>query len=74
VRHPDSGQTVAQVIHTFGRKDELDREALVRLCRSIARVCGLKVEDPRWASVQVSLYISAPFNTLITPLPPVDLT
>ena len=46
VRHPNSGQTVAQVIHTFGRKDELDREALVRLCRSIARVCGLKVEDP----------------------------
>ena len=51
VRHPvlrylSSGQTVAQVIHTFGRKDELDREALVRLCRSIARVCGLKVEDP----------------------------
>jgi Transposase DDE domain len=45
-RHPDSGQTVAQVIHTFGRADELDREALVRLCRSIARVCGLKVEDP----------------------------
>jgi hypothetical protein len=24
----------------------MDREALVRLCRSIARVCGLKVEDP----------------------------
>ena len=46
VRHPDSGQTVAQVIHTFGRADEMDREALVRLCRSIARVCGLKVEDP----------------------------
>ena len=45
-RHPDSGQTVAQVIHTFGRADEIDREALVRLCRSIARVCGLKVEDP----------------------------
>jgi transposase len=45
-RHPESGQTVAQVIHTFGRADEIDREALVRLCRSIARVCGLKVEDP----------------------------
>jgi len=45
-RHPDTGQTVAQVIHTFGRADALDREALVRLCRSIARVCGLKVEDP----------------------------
>jgi hypothetical protein len=46
VRHPESGQTVAEVIHTFGRADTLDREALVRLCRSIARVCGLKVEDP----------------------------
>jgi len=46
VRHPESGQTVAQVIHTFGRTDQLDREALVRLCRSIGRVCGLKVEDP----------------------------
>ena len=45
-RHPESGQTVAQVIHTFGRADELDRQALVRLCRSIARVCGLTVEDP----------------------------
>jgi hypothetical protein len=45
-RHPDSGQTVAQVIHTVGRADELDREALVRLGRSIARVCGVKVEDP----------------------------
>jgi len=46
VRHPDSGQSVAQVIHTFGRSDQLDRDALVRLCRSIARVCGLDVQDP----------------------------
>jgi transposase len=45
-RHPETGQTVAQVIHTFGRADALDRAALVRLCRSIARVCGLTVEDP----------------------------
>ncbi len=46
IRHPESGHSVAQVIHTFGRSDELDREALVRLCRSIARVCGLEVRDP----------------------------
>jgi hypothetical protein len=32
--------------HPYLRADELDHEALVRLCRSIARVCGVKVEDP----------------------------
>ncbi len=46
VRHPGSGTPTAQVLHTFGRADELDREVLVRLCRSIARVCGLDVFDP----------------------------
>jgi hypothetical protein len=28
------------------RADQLDRDCLVRLCRSIARVCGLRVVDP----------------------------
>lgn len=46
VRDPDSGRPVADVIHNFGRADQLDREQLVRLCRSIARVCGLEVRDP----------------------------
>ena len=46
VRDPDSGRAVADVLHNFGRADELDREQLVRLCRSIARVCGLEVRDP----------------------------
>ena len=46
VRHPTTGHTVAQVIHNFGRADQLAREDLVRLCRSIARVCGLEVSDP----------------------------
>lgn len=46
VRHADSGKPVAQILHNFGRADELDREALVRLCRSIARVCGVEVVDP----------------------------
>jgi len=46
-RHPETGRAVAKVIHNFGRADQLDREALVRLCRSIARVCGVEVIDPR---------------------------
>jgi hypothetical protein len=45
-RHPDTRKPVARIIHSFGRADELDRGQLVRLCNSIARVCGLKVIDP----------------------------
>jgi hypothetical protein len=45
VRHPNTGNTVAHVIHTFGRADQLKREGLVRLCRSIVRVCGLEVGE-----------------------------
>jgi len=45
-RHPDTRKSTARIIHSFGRADQLDREALVRLCRSIARVCGVEVVDP----------------------------
>ena len=45
-RHPETGKTVAKIIHSFGRADQLNRDALARLCRSIARVCGLSVIDP----------------------------
>jgi transposase len=45
-RHPETKKSVAKVIHSFGRADELDRDELVRLCRSIARVCGVTVLDP----------------------------
>lgn len=45
-RHPVTRKPVAKIIHNFGRVDQLDREQLVRLCRSIARVCGLTVLDP----------------------------
>lgn len=45
-RHPVTGKPVAKIIHNFGRTDQLDREELVRLCRSIARVCNLVVVDP----------------------------
>jgi transposase len=44
-RHPITKKPVAKVIHTFGRADELDREQLVRLCRSIARVCDIEIID-----------------------------
>lgn len=45
-RHPVTGKPVAKIIHNFGRTDQLDRDQLVRLCRSIARVCNLSVIDP----------------------------
>jgi transposase len=45
-RDPKSRKPVAKIIHNFGRADELDRTQLVRLCGSIARVCGLSVTDP----------------------------
>lgn len=45
-RHPVTRKPVAKIIHNFGRTDRLDRQQLVRLCRSIARVCGLTVVDP----------------------------
>ena len=45
-RHPETGKPVAHIIHSFGRADELERAHLVRLCQSVARVCGLQVIDP----------------------------
>ena len=44
-RHPVTKKPVAKVIHTFGRADQVDREQLVRLCRSIARVCDVEIID-----------------------------
>ncbi|MGH2687436.1 MAG: IS1634 family transposase [Actinomycetota bacterium] len=44
VRHPESGNPVAEVIHSFGREDMLDREALGRLVRSITRYLGPETE------------------------------
>lgn len=45
-RHPVTRKPVAEIIHNFGRADKLDRSELVRLCQSIARVCGLEISDP----------------------------
>jgi IS4 transposase len=39
-RHPDSGNSVAKVVHSFGREDQLDRQALARLVASVGRYLG----------------------------------
>jgi len=44
-RDPETRKPVAHIVHNFGRADQLDRDELVRLCRSIARVCDLEVID-----------------------------
>jgi len=44
-RHPESKNSVVRIIHSFGRADKLNREELLRLCQSIARVCDLKIVD-----------------------------
>ena len=36
-RHPETGNPVAKVIHSFGRADRVDRDALARLVSSISR-------------------------------------
>lgn len=33
----ENGQSQAEVVYSFGREDQLDREALARLVRSISR-------------------------------------
>jgi transposase len=45
-RHPETKVSTARVIHNFGRTDQLNRNELVKLCQSIARVCGVVVIDP----------------------------
>ena len=45
-RDPVTNTTVARIIHSFGRADQLNRDDLVRLIRSIARVCGITIIDP----------------------------
>jgi len=44
VRNPTTGSPVAEVIHSFGREDQLDRDALARLVRSISRYLGPEAE------------------------------
>lgn len=62
-RHPDSRKPVARIIHNFGRADKVDREQLVRLCKSIGRICGLEFTDPVADSIAIASAIG-PFDEL----------
>ena len=44
-RHPKTGVPMARVIHNFGRKDKVDKEALRRLVSSISRVLDQPTAD-----------------------------
>ena len=44
-RHSETGQSTPQIFCNFGRAGQIDRQQLVRLCHSIARVCELTIED-----------------------------
>ena len=50
-RNLETNTTVARIIHSFGRVDQLNRDDLVRLARSIARVCGITIIDPAAGNV-----------------------
>lgn len=43
---PEKRRPTAHIIHNFGRADALDREALLRLAKSISRVCHAGIEVP----------------------------
>jgi hypothetical protein len=43
---PQKKRPTAHIIHNFGRADALDRQALVRLARSISRVCNGGIDVP----------------------------
>jgi transposase len=44
-RDPVTKVSVPRIVYSFGRVDKLDRDALVRLCKSLARLCELEVVE-----------------------------
>lgn len=62
VRLPGRRNPVAQVIHSFGREDELDREALARLVRSISRFLEPGEQLAAVASDELCFLGSRPFG------------
>lgn len=54
-RHPTTGVSVAKVIHNFGRKDKVDKDALARLVSSISRVLDQSMTDSSVASSEVEI-------------------
>jgi hypothetical protein len=58
----EAGQSVAKVIHSFGREDQVDREALARLVRSISRVLEPGQQLATQASEELAFVGSAPWG------------
>ena len=57
---PAAKQAKATVIHSFGREDELDRDALARLVRSITRYIDPDQGREATASPELSFLASRP--------------
>jgi hypothetical protein len=62
VRLPGRRNPVAQVIHSFGREEELDRQALARLVRSISRFLEPSEQPQAAASEELRFLDSRPFG------------
>ena len=60
VRHPGSGNSVAKVLHSFGREDQLDRDALAALVASINRYLGVDDTGPQTDDVVEPVSADAP--------------
>ena len=54
-RHPVTGSPVAKVIHNFGRKDKVDKEALARLVSSISRILDLPMTGSSVTSSDIEI-------------------
>ena len=61
-RHPVTGSPVAKVIHNFGRKDKVDKEALARLVSSISRMLDLPMTESTVASSDFEIVDSRRFG------------
>ena len=59
---PEAGQSKAKVIHSFGREDQVDRDALARLVRSISRVLEPEQQLAAQAGGELSFVGSAPLG------------
>jgi hypothetical protein len=61
-RHPKTGVPVAKVIHNFGRKDKVDKEALARLVSSISRILDLPATGSSLAGSDIEIVDSRRFG------------
>jgi Transposase DDE domain len=61
-RDPDTGMPKARIIHNFGRADQVDRDALARLIRSISRFLDPADAVPAGASGKVQILDARPMG------------